>query len=146
MSKLISFLTSGASGLVDSIGAAIDRNVTTTAEKEALKNEASRIAHTFLLEAQAQSFEEMANARNREVQLKNSAGGIVTSVIAMIIIFCFVAQLILPWTGLQEPDTPGYHAAVKTLEYLTIALGAYYWGSSRGSHLKDQTRNPNKNE
>lgn len=138
MSKFLNWLGGGAAKLVENIGIAVDRNTTTDAERLQLRNELNQLLQTFILEAQKQEIENITNARDREVNLKDSLGGYMMNIAAGVFVLLFVLQILLPWFSLTEPQTPGYQTAIKTLEYILIAIVSYWFGSSNGSKLKDR--------
>lgn len=137
MNKILEFLGMGKGNLIDSIVNGVDKFVTTTEEKEKLRQEMQKIVDGYVLEASKIALEDVVSARKREVDLKGTLGAWVMNIAAAVFIMLFVCQVILPWTGIQEPTAPGYQNSVKTLEYILIAIISYWFGSSKSSQTKD---------
>jgi hypothetical protein len=141
MNKVLEFLGMGKGNLIDSIVNGVDKFVTTTEEKEKMRQDMERIVSGYVLEASKIALEDVVSARKREVDLKGTLGAWVMNIAAAIFILLFVCQVIIPWTGLPEPISPGYQNSVKTLEYILIAIVSYWFGSSRSSNVKDEMLN-----
>jgi len=144
----LSFLTGGAGSLVDSIGNAIDNNITSDEERLKLRNELVKLNQDFTLKAyefQAKEDEitqkDRESARNRELEIIKAGGSSKILYVLIVLLFLFVMAL----TGwILTHDIP-----TGVNEMITLVLGGllakltdiygYYFGSSRGSALKDET-------
>lgn len=140
----LSFLTGGAGSLVDSIGNAIDNNVTSDEERMKLRNELVKLNQEFTLKAyefQAKEDEitqkDRESARVREVELAKAGKANYTMVLLITIALIGTAWVI--WFLLTN-DIRERELAFMILGFLIAIvkdLYGYYFGSSRGSALKD---------
>jgi hypothetical protein len=138
MSKLLDFLSGGAAKVIDSIGNVIDNVTTTQEEKLTLKNEAARIVGQEFLNMQMMANEEMANARNREIELKNSVGGWTQNVMAGLTILSFLA-CIFTWMfiDIRNENKDMLYMLIGYLGGQVGQIFSYWFGSSVGSQKKD---------
>ena len=142
MSKLLSFLSGGASKVIDSVGNAIDKLTTTQEEKSALKNEANRIIAKEFLDLQMVANEEMANARNREIELKNSIGSWTQNLMAGLTVVSFLA-CIFTWmfVDIRQENKDMLYMLIGYLGSQVGQAFSYWFGSSVGSQKKDTLLN-----
>jgi len=142
MSKLLSFLSGGASKVIDSVGNAIDKLTTTQEEKSALKNEANRIIAKEFLDLQMVANEEMANARNREIELKNSIGSWTQNLMAGLTVVSFLA-CIFTWmfVDIRQENKDMLYMLIGYLGSQVGQVFSYWFGSSVGSQKKDTLLN-----
>jgi len=157
MSILTDLFSGGASKLVDSVGNALDKVVTTKGEKMQMDNEIRKADMDFQLEMQKLSVEErkmayddIGSARNREQVLSQSAtatglGKNISSYLALIAtILCFSMFFILVFMpklisteNNQYKDIVIYILGI--LSALLAQVYSYYFGSSSGSAEKGKT-------
>jgi hypothetical protein len=157
MSILTDLFSGGASKLVDSVGNAIDKVVTTKGEKMQMDNEIKKAEMDFQVEMQKLSVEErkmayddLGSARNREQVLSQSPtatklGKNITSYLALIAtMLCFAMFFILVFMpklisteNNQYKDIVIYILGI--LSALLAQVYSYYFGSSSGSAEKSKT-------
>jgi ABC-type proline/glycine betaine transport system permease subunit len=138
MSKLLDFLSGGAAKVIDSIGNVIDNVTTTQEEKLTLKNEAARIVGQEFLNMQMVANEEMANARNREIELKNSIGGWTQNLAAALVIISFlVCIFVWMFIDIRTANKDMLYMLTGSLGTLVVQIFSYWFGSSVGSQKKD---------
>jgi len=157
MSILTDLFSGGASKLVDSVGNALDKVVTTKGEKMQMDNEIKKAEMDFQVEMQKLSVEErkmayddISSARNREEVISQSAtstklGKNISSYLALIAtILCFTMFFILVFMpklisteNNQYKDIVIYILGI--LSALLAQVYSYYFGSSSGSAEKSKT-------
>lgn len=140
----LSFLTGGASGLVDSIGNAIDKNITSDEERLKLRNELVKLNQEFTLKAyefQAKEDEttqkDRESARIRETELAKTGKQNYTMTVLVAIAMLGTGWII--WFLLSK-DIRERELAFMILGFVIAIVKdifGYYFGSSRGSALKD---------
>lgn len=138
MNKIFNWLGGGPSKLIEAIGEAVDKNTTTDAERLQLRNQITKIVNEHFYQVLQLEFNNIIDARAREISLKEGPGVWMMNVAAGLFVLLFAIQIILPWLGISEPPGSGYQTATKTLEYILIAIVSYWFGSSNGSRLKDK--------
>jgi hypothetical protein len=141
-----SFLTDGASTLVDSIGNAIDKNITSDEERLKLRNELTNINKEFMIKAyefQAKEDEitqkDRESARLRETELAKAGQSNYTMTALVVIALLGTGWII--WFLLSK-DIRERELAFMILGFVIAIVKdifGFYFGSSRGSSLKDDT-------
>lgn len=139
----LSFLTGGASELVDSIGNAIDKNITSDEERGKLRNELVKLNQDFVTKAyefeakQAEiTAKDRETARNREVELAKAGKKNIT--MGVLVAFVLIGMLLLSWFALTQD--------IRERDIFLMIIGVaiakindiygYFFGSSHGSALK----------
>lgn len=140
-----------AADIVDSVGNVVDRFVQTKEEKEAAQLEMTKIINTHLelMEQEAtkqmdQQIKEMDSARNRELQIAVSdkapmLNKLITPILALTITgLTFVLFYMIMFRGVNgiEKDILVFVLGALT-GYVGMVL-SYYFGSSLGSHQKQE--------
>ena len=149
----LSFLTGGASTLIDSLGNAIDKNITSDEERGKLRNELVKLQQDFLLKAyefESKNAETTAKdretARQREVELAKAGQ-------KNYMLYFLAGLAILLMSGLTfyilKNDVPqGIRDMVMMIVGAVLAIVkdiyGYYFGSSYGSTLKNEIINKMK--
>jgi len=147
MGFLDKIIGGGAKALIDSVSGVVDKFVTTSDEKAAIKQamEAEINRHMEAINAQALRENELENmdrdsARNREIahikatgkadHFQYFVGGVVMLTFVAVTIFLLKYEL---------PEKNGHIIVnlVGILEGATIAIVTFYFGSSRGSREKN---------
>jgi len=154
MSFITDLFSSGASSLVDSVGNAIDKNTTTTAEQLALENEQRKAEHDYNLANKTLDVEvdkailndkNSARVNQTTIQTSDTASWLsknIASLLAMAsTIFCFTLFYILVFRPLAIDETTKdiviYILGV--LSALLTQVYSFYFGSSAGSKDKSET-------
>lgn len=154
MSFIADLFSGGASKLVDSVGTALDKVITTKGEKMQLDNEIKKADMDFQLEMQKLSVEERrlayqdtAGARSREVSISESANATklaknISSYLAIAAtVLCFALFYIMIFYP-KELKPEMEHIVIYILGVLSALLTqvySYYFGSSSGSAAKSVT-------
>jgi hypothetical protein len=154
MSFLQDLFSGGANTLVNSVGKVLDNVVTTKEEKMQLENEIRKSEMQFQLDLKKLSNEEqqmilgdISNARQREVQMLNSANattinknlmpimamGTIVIVLGLFYVLIFSPAIIKS----DSKDVIMYILGV--LSAVLTQVYGYYFGSSAGSAAKSQT-------
>lgn len=154
MGLLKDLFSGGANTLVDSVGKVLDNVVTTKEEKMQLENEIRKSEMQFQLDLKKLSLEEqqmilgdMSNARQREIQMLNTANttklnrdlmpmmalGTILIVLALFYVLIFSPQIIKS----ESKDIVMYILGV--LSAVLTQIYSYYFGSSAGSADKSKT-------
>ncbi|MBL7972769.1 MAG: hypothetical protein JNL03_14715 [Prolixibacteraceae bacterium] len=154
MGLLKDLFSGGANTLVDSVGKVLDNVVTTKEEKMQLENEIRKSEMQFQLDLKKLSLEEqqmilgdMGNARQREIQMLNTANttrlnrdlmpmmalGTILIVLALFYVLIFSPQIIKS----ESKDIVMYILGV--LSAVLTQIYSYYFGSSAGSADKSKT-------
>jgi len=154
MGFLQDIFSSGANTLVNSVGKVLDNVVTTKEEKMQLENEIRKSEMQFQLDLKKLSNEEqqmilgdISNARQREVQMLNSANattinknlmpimamGTIVIVLGLFYVLIFSPEIIKS----DSKDVIMYILGV--LSAVLTQVYGYYFGSSAGSAAKSQT-------
>lgn len=155
MSFLTDLFSGGASKLVDSVGTALDKVITTKGEKMQLDNEIRKAEMAYQVEMQRLSLEErksfygeMSDARNREIKIQESAsasrlGKNISSYLAIgATVLCFALFYILIFSPntIKDPGTKDVVVYILgVLSALLTQVYSYYFGSSQGSSDKNKT-------
>lgn len=130
----------GGSSLVEAVGSLADRFIQTKEEKQAFKLELRKLSQQAGLEADRIAAADRANARNREVQLRNTIGVYVQNIAAVAIICTFCVLLFLLVFRQQEIlNKEMVYALLGALGTLVTGLFSFWFGSSEGSRKKDIT-------
>lgn len=154
MSFITDLFSGGASKLVDSVGTALDKVITTKGEKMQLDNEIKKADLEFQLEMQKLSVEERrlvyqdtAGARTREITISTSANATklsknISSYLAIAAtLLCFALFYIMIFNPtVLKPEME--HIVIYILGVLSALLTqvySYYFGSSTGSAAKSVT-------
>ena len=162
MSFITDLFSSGASSLVDSVGNAIDKNTTTTAERMALTNEERKAEYQYNIDNRKIDLEEtkaflvdVADSRNMNVKIQESDRASFMSKnlpyfidIFILLIWGFMTiYLTLKWLGLivvaPNVDMTGILGIYTGITGLAVMIIQFHRGSSQGS--KDKTEAINKN-
>lgn len=141
----LSFLTGGAGNLVDSIGNAIDKNITSDEERLKLRNELVKAQQDFTLKAMEFDKEQAAitekdreSARIREVELAKA--GKQNYTMSSLVILSLLGMGWVTWfiftKDIRERDIT--MMIVGFLIAIVKDIYGYYFGSSRGSAAKDE--------
>jgi len=154
MGFLQDIFSGGASTLVNSVGKVLDNVVTTKEEKMQLENEIRKSEMQFQLDLKKLSNEEqqmilgdISNARQREVQMLNSANattinknlmpimamGTIVIVLGLFYVLIFSPAIIKS----DSKDVIMYILGV--LSAILTQVYGYYFGSSAGSAAKSRT-------
>jgi len=154
MGFLQDLFSGGASTLVNSVGKVLDNVVTTKEEKMQLENEIRKSEMQFQLDLKKLSNEEqqmilgdISNARQREVQMLNSANattinknlmpimamGTIVIVLGLFYVLIFSPAIIKS----DSKDVIMYILGV--LSAILTQVYGYYFGSSAGSAAKSRT-------
>lgn len=154
MGLLKDLFSGGANTLVDSVGKVLDNVVTTKEEKMQIENEIRKSEMQFQLDLKKLSLEEqqmilgdMSNARQREIQMLNTANttklnrdlmpmmalGTILIVLALFYVLIFSPQIIKS----ESKDIVMYILGV--LSAVLTQIYSYYFGSSAGSADKSKT-------
>lgn len=156
MSFLEKLFSSGATKLVDSVGAVLDNVITSKEEKLQLANELAKAEMQYELEKQKMSLEEqvailgdVANARQREVQVQASetATKLSKNITPYLALGTVGLTLLLFYVLIFQPgiipdskrDIILYILGV--LSAVLTQIYSYYFGSSSGSVAKQKTLN-----
>lgn len=142
----LTFLTGGASSLVDSIGNAIDNNITSDEERLKLRNELVKLQQEFTLKAyefEAKNAETTAKdretARTREIELAKSGQKNYMLYILSALAIALLASLTFYILRHEVPQ--GIRDMVMMIVGAVLAIVkdiyGYYFGSSYGSALKN---------
>jgi len=141
----LNFLTGSAGSLVDSIGNAIDKNITSDEERLKLRNELVKLNQDFTLKAyefQAKEDEitqkDRESARNREVEL--SKAGQSNHIMTALVILALAGAGWVIWFLLNK-DIRERELAFMILGFVIAIVKdifGFYFGSSRGSAMKDE--------
>lgn len=140
-----------ASTLVDSIGNAIDKNVTNKEERERLKLEMEIAAneHTEnMIASQNKELElylkDTQDARNREIQIATSdkaplINKIISPLLAILILgSCFLFWYMMLYTHIEKEKEILIAEITGALTTLAVGVVSYYFGSSQGSAAKQK--------
>ncbi len=148
--------SSGASSLVEAVGEAIDKNVTSDEEKKELENELAKAAMQYELEMAALSLEEkkavfsdIASARVNQSRVQESehASWLAKNVhpmlaIGIIVLTFFMFFIIIFGSKWGIPSSETKHITIYILGALTTIstqVVAYFFGSSQGSKDKQKS-------
>lgn len=139
----LNFLTGGASKLVDSIGEAIDKNITSDEERGRLRNELAKINQDFILKAyefeskQAETTaRDRETARNREIELAKAGKKNIT--MNLLVAAALLGSAWVIWYLLTN-DIRERELAFMILGFLIATVKdiyGYFFGSSHGSAIK----------
>jgi len=142
----LDFLTGGAGSLIEKVGNAIDQNVTSDEERLKLRNELAKAQQDFTLKAlefQVKADEvtqkDRETARQREVELAKAGQSNYTMTALVVLGFSGTAWVI--WFLLNR-DIREREIAFMILGFVIAIIKdiyGYYFGSSRGSAIKDET-------
>ena len=142
-SKLIS---GGAATLIDAVGEAVDKNITTDEEKMALQNEEARARRDYEIEMRSLDIEEKraylddkASAREAQTRVQESseAGWLAQNVQPFLAVVLVCLTFFMFYRVLWGDLTPGSHESTITtmilggLVGLVTQVASYYFGSSR---------------
>jgi hypothetical protein len=154
MSILTQIFSSGAQGLVDSVGKVLDNVITTKEEKQQLDNEIRKSEMQFQIEMQKMSLEEkhlvigdISNARNREVEIakSESATKLSKNTLPLMALGTILLSFILFYVLIFSPNLipiGSKDIVIYILGVLSTILAqvySYYFGSSAGSAAKQKT-------
>jgi hypothetical protein len=79
-----------------------------------------------------------ADARQREVNLKDTWGTVTMNLAAAVLILAYLTSMFLTFFfSIKQDNRELITSFTRTLEYILIAIVSYWFGSSRGSHMKD---------
>ena len=154
MSILSKIFSSGASGLVDSVGKVVDNIITTKEEKMQLQNEAARAEREYQLENKRLDIQEKTlgvedtkSAREMASTVQTSANATklsknVASYLALGTVFLTFALFFI-WafveTTQSQKEIVLYILGV--LSAIDTQIFSFYFGSSQGSHNKQDVLN-----
>jgi len=140
----------GAEKLVDSIGNAIDRNITSKDEREKNNIELQKIITEQIREMEklaneqfAKEVEDRTSARNRETEFVKATGHIdylmwALAIAGLGLLFFLVWHLVK--TELPDKNKELIAHGVGIIEGVVISIYSYYFGSSAGSRIKDMKK------
>jgi hypothetical protein len=155
MSFISDLFAGGAGKLVDSVGNALDKVITTKEEKMQLENEMKKADLEFRLEMEKLSvaeqklvFDDLSSARDRDakVQASENATRLAKNVSPYLALGTTVLTFSLFYILLFKPDILGKNQEKKDiLIYILGVLSAiltqiysFYFGSSQGSQAKNK--------
>ena len=149
--KILSFLGFDASKLIESIGVTVDRFVTTTKEKEELKNEIQKEINRHFETERAYDLQELQtyiadkdSARKRDIEANNSANSSwlsrnIAPLLAIAWTLAAVGIILLSFFGFIHSDK-GIEAQIITGVFgIVMLILGYYFGSSASSQKKNDT-------
>lgn len=154
MSFISDLITGGADKIITSVGNVIDSLTTTREEKLQLANELAKAEMQYELDKQKMSLEEqtailgdIANARQREVQVQASetATKLSKNITNYLALGTTCITLILFFVLIFRPGDipPGSKEIILyilgILSTILVQIYSYYFGSSSGSAAKDKT-------
>jgi hypothetical protein len=131
----------GGGGLLKDIGDVADRFITTPQQKREFQEaiqERLRLHEQELLKVHAA---DRADARQREILLRNTLGVWVQNMAAAAIVLCFIALLlisILRPIELTDRMATMVDIMIGSLAGILMQIFQYWFGSSEGSRQKDQ--------
>lgn len=149
MGILSTIFSKAASAVVDSVGNAFDKNFTNKEEKDAAKIELQKEInrHLEVVESEGNKivelqFKDVADARNREIQIVTSdKAPLLNKVIQPIIALIVIGATLIIWAMIlfrhYEPKT-SESMIIGSLTTLTGMVLSYYFGSSTGSATKQK--------
>lgn len=147
--KLKNLASSGTATLVEKIGDAFDKNFTSKEEREAAKLAAQKAIDEHnekIAQVMFQQFEvemkDMADSRNREIQIATSdKAPLINKIITPILALFIVISTIVIWALIlfrnYEPKT-NEAMIIGSLTTLCAGVISYYFGSSSGSKQKGE--------
>ena len=153
MGFLKDLFSGSASTLVDSVGNALDKVITTKEEKQELENELQKAEMQFTVDMKKLSVEEeklayqdVASARDREVKIQTSEFGtwLGKNISAMLAIgttflaFVLFYFLIFQQSKLEPEAKEVILYILGVLSAIITQIFSYYFGSSKGSGVKNE--------
>jgi len=153
MGFLKDLFSGGASKLVDTVGGALDKVITTKEEKLELENELKKAEMQFTVDMKKLSDEEekmiyqdIASAREREVKIQTSEYGtwLGKNISAMLAIGTTILAFVLFYFLIFQQDKLEAEAKeiilyiLGVLSAIITQIFSYYFGSSKGSGVKNE--------
>lgn len=149
--KLTGLFQSGAAKVVDSIGDALDKNITNKEELAIVKLEVDKELNRHLEAIQNNAKEitlaelkDMDSARNREIQIATSEKAplinkIIQPLLAILILgSCFLMWYIILFKDIPDSKRELVAGIVGSLTTISMGVVSYFFGSSTGSAAKQK--------
>jgi len=140
-----------ASTLIDSIGNAIDKNITNKGEREAIKlelqKEINRNTEALISEGNKElelHLKDLDSARNRESTIATSEHApLINKIISPVLALLILGSTFLMWYFILFKDVPKekevlVSGIIGSLTTLSMGVVSYFFGSSQGSASKDK--------
>lgn len=141
MKKIIGKLF--GSGLIKEIGDVADKFITTKQEKDEFMALLEEKRHDYETEAKKLQLADVADARAREIALRNTIGVWVMNMAAALTIIAFLGLLyvvVLNPVQMDDKQASLANVLLGSLGTIVISIFNYWFGSSDGSRRKDDIK------